>query len=293
MDIFLLCLLVTLGMQLSFFFIAYAFKFDKVTDFAGGMNFTVLALICLFYDDGLMPATTRERVIAAGVCVSRTELALILLGRVLKRGHDARFDEMREKFFSFLAFWVFQIMWVYTVSTTFMYLRHARVADVPLDARDYVGWAIFSFGFLVQLVSDAQKMRFRADPRNKGKVCSSGLWSWSRHPNYYGEMLIWWGVFISCCPVFAVSTAGYATIASPIFTMLILLFLSGMPTAEGKNLARFFKTEESADAYREYFDKTSPIILFPPALYSRMPPFIKKAFFFEYDMYKYREKVLP
>ena len=273
-------------MQLSFFAIAYGCSFDKVTDFAGGMNFTVLAVLTLFNGGGM---TTRQWVTTLLVCISRTQLALLLLHRVLKRGHDARFDEMRAQFFAFLGFWIFQIMWVYVVSAPLIYLNCEAAYDPALGATDYVGWILTALGFVLQVSADLQKMQFRNNKENRGRVCDAGLWSVTRHPNYFGEMLIWWGVFVSASAVFDADSTrvGYATIVSPVFTMLILLFLSGMPTAEGPALKRFYTTEESSERFGRYFRRTPPIVPFVPQWYEAMPVCLKRVFCCEFKMYEY------
>ena len=254
------------------------------------MNFVVLALLTLLSPDAF---TTRQLVATMLVVASRLELSLLLLYRVLKRGHDARFDEVRERCCAFLGFWVFQILWVYVVSAPLIYLNcESNANDPALGALDYAGWALTGGGTLLQLVADLQKMRFRDDPANRGRVCDVGLWRYSRHPNYFAEMVIWWGVFVCVLPiVFGTpdTRVGVATIVSPLFTMLILLFFSGMPTAEGAGLARFFRTEDSRSAFLNYFARTPPIIPFAPACYITMAPAAKRALCCEFDMYAYRE----
>jgi steroid 5-alpha reductase family enzyme len=108
---------------------------DKVTDFAGGMNFTILALVTLFTGGYLHP---RQIIITTLVCVSRTQLGLYLLYRVLKRGHDDRFNEMRDQFWAFLGFWVFQMMWVLVGSAPVIYVNMSS-HNPPLGAADFAG----------------------------------------------------------------------------------------------------------------------------------------------------------
>ena len=98
--------ILTIGMQLFFFFIAYTFQFDKVTDLAGSMNFILIDLLCICAAGFYYP---RQIMVCVLVGVSKLYLALYLLSRVLKRGHDARFDELRSDFWKFLAFWIFQV----------------------------------------------------------------------------------------------------------------------------------------------------------------------------------------
>ena len=144
---------------------------------------------------------------------------------------------------------------------------------------------------LFQLTADLQKMSFRDDPANRGRVCDVGLWRYSRHPNYFAECVIWWGVFVCALPVFGTpdTRAGLATVVSPLFTMLILLFFSGVPTAEGAELARFFRSEDSRAHFLAYFSRTPPLIPFMPACYGAMPLVAKRVLCCEFKMYEYSE----
>lgn len=277
--------LVTIGMQLFFFAIAYTLNFDKVTDFAGSSNFILIALLTFFSQTTYAP---RAIMITALVCIARLELAGFLLYRVLKRGKDDRFDNIREKFLAFLVFWIFQMLWAWGVSLPVTFANSDIAVSVPFEARDWAGLAMFIVGFVIQVVADFQKDAFRADPANRRRVCNVGVWSISRHPNFFGEMLLWWGIWTICTPVFAASSAtwGYATIFGPILTMVILLFGSGMPTAEGDYQKRFMQTAEAKAAYLAYRERTSPLIPLPPSVYVRLPLVIKRVFFFEWKIYE-------
>ena len=191
--VFALCWGVTVAMQCLFFAIAFLCAFDKVTDLAGSANFIVLALLTIF----LAPSefTTRQIVLTSLVCVTRLELGAYLLYRVLKRGKDSRFDELRANCLKFFGFWVFQMLWVYLVSAPLIYVNASDV-DPPLGPADYVGWAMVAVGFVFQVAADMQKNSFRSDPANAKKVCRVGVWYYSRHPNFAGEILLWWGVYL-------------------------------------------------------------------------------------------------
>merc|ERR1712166_375949 len=150
---------------------------------------------------------------------------------------------------------------------------------------------MWTFGFGIQVISDFQKFAFRNNPDNKMKVCDRGLWKYSRHPNYYGEMLIWWGIFVSTIPLWILDDehSGFATILSPIFTMTILLFLSGIPEAEGSNLKRYYTNgEDVKNEYEGYRNQTAPVILFPNFLYKVLPQWIQCCCCCEYQRYKYQ-----
>lgn len=160
---------------------------------------------------------------------------------MLSRGKDARFDEIRQNFWYFLGFWVWQILWVYVVSASFLFINAQAVAaaGTPLGGWDWAGWALFVLGFGLQARADLVKNAFRADPANAKKVCDVGPWRWSRHPNFAGEVYMWWGLFLAGVPVFVTDKAGWLTVASPLFTMLVLVGFSGIPTAEGANAKRW------------------------------------------------------
>jgi steroid 5-alpha reductase family enzyme len=259
-------------------------QFDKITDLAGSANFIMIDLLTLFAAGYLYQ---RQVMVAVLVAISKFYLACYLLTRVLKRGHDARFDEMRSNFWAFLGFWVFQMLWAWGVSLPVMFIL-SDPSNPPLGSIDWGGLALFIFGFLLEMVGDLQKDAFRSNPRNKGEFMRTGLWAWSRHPNFCGEILMWWAIFIIGSPVFSSSASswGYATVLSPLLTMALLLFLSGMPTAEGDNQKRFLRDPDVKTRYLKYRESTSPLIPMPPFLYASIPLILKRVFFFEFKMYE-------
>mmetsp|Transcript_32226 Transcript_32226/g.52074 ORF Transcript_32226/g.52074 Transcript_32226/m.52074 type:complete len:314 (-) Transcript_32226:1048-1989(-) len=272
--------LVTIGYQASFFFVAATLKFDKVTDFAGGTNFIVLAVLTILVNQTYF---ARQIVVTCLVCAWGLRLGFFLLYRIIKIGKDERFNDVRDNFLKFLGFWIYQAVWVWTVSLPSTVLN-ASFVNPPIGGADIAGWAVFGFGLAVEAIADLQKTKFKDDPANKGKWCDYGLWKWSRHPNYFGEILCWWGIFIACTPVFE-NGYRYFTIIGPVFITAILLFLSGIPATESQTDKRYGKFE----GYREYKRVTSPLLLLPPAVYGPLPKFIKAIFLFEFPFYNYIE----
>ena len=200
-------LLITIGYQLFFFSIAFSLKFDKLTgtylhtwhitplilrlDFAGGTNFVVLAIITLAFSGH---HNARQIVDSLFIMLWGARLSGFLLFRIIKTGKDDRFDDKRDKFFSFLGFWVFQMFWVWTVSLPVTILNSPNVTQYHQHkfgtGRDIAGVILFTIGFILESVSDIQKYIFRSKPENKGKVCDVGFFVWSRHPNYFGEIIM-------------------------------------------------------------------------------------------------------
>ena len=286
-----IALAITIAFQLLCFLVAATCKFDLLTDLAGSSNFVALALISL----GVRGAfTTRQIVLTTLVSATRLELAIFLLVRVCVRKKDSRFDETREKCCKFLAFWIGQMMWVWVCMLPVVFINSVpATTDPALNAADYVAWALIILGFIFQVAADVHKYLFKNDPANKDAICDKGLWGVSRHPNYFGEMMIWWGVFIGGIPLFLPpgNAAWWATVVSPIFTMVILLGGSGIPTSEGKNLARFYKNPKKRDDYAAYHRRTSPVMPCCPSCYDRLPMCVKAAFCCEFPCYQYREEV--
>jgi steroid 5-alpha reductase family enzyme len=185
--------LVTLGYQLLFFLIAFTLQIDKLTDFAGGTNFVLLGILTLCFSD----ARTNARNIVASVLliVWATRLARFLLFRILRTGVDHHFDEMRRHFVKFGAFWVLQLLWVWSVSLPVIVLNSPGVTKYGQPkfgtGRDVAGVDLFAIGFVMEAVSDAQRFQFREKHGNDGWPCDSWLFSWTRHPSYFGEIIMY------------------------------------------------------------------------------------------------------
>lgn len=326
-------LLITVGWQLLGFALAWTFQFDKLTDFTGGSNFFILALITL-----LAGQTFHARNVVVGVFVMvwAARLAGFLLFRVLKRGSDSRFDDIRSHFLKFLAFWIGQIIWVWTVSLPLTILNSPAISvgsDIGFGtAADIVGVILWAVGWIVESVADVQKYYYKSSGWPKDKPLNAGLWGWSRHPPYFGEMLCWWGIWcLSISPAtnghLDASSKGaqYAAIVSPIFTTLLLMFASGVPTAEKPSAKKFFELsyppqksgdnpstdnlnvpdveggiqgetvneparQPASDAwknYAEYRAQTSILIPLPPAIYRPLPKWIKRTILLDWPMYEY------
>ncbi|CAK9225560.1 unnamed protein product [Sphagnum troendelagicum] len=267
--------IVTVVYQFSFFVVAATCRFDKVTDFAGGSNFVILALLTFFLHHTWY---FRQIVLTAFVVVWGMRLAIFLLLRILAWGKDQRFDDKRDNLLKFAVFWLLQAVWVWTVTLP-VTIVNASSHNPGVRAVDIVGWILWLVGLVIEAIADQQKLNFKNSPGSRGKWCDAGVWKWSRHPNYFGEILLWWGVFIAATPV--LKGGQWAVIVGPIFITLLLLFLSGIPLLE-----------ESADkkhggnpAYLTYKKRTSPFIPLPPVIYGNLPSWFKSGFLLELPLY--------
>jgi len=281
-DNLLLCAIVTIVMQLSFFCVATTFKFDKVTDFAGGSNFVLLAILTFVMTNTY---ETRQILVTGCVVVWGVRLAGFLLYRILKLGKDDRFDGKRENFLQFLVFWIFQMLWVFIVSLPVIFVNSGRLSKEYFPTGfDIVGGILWLVGFVIETFADFQKFFFKENPDNRNKWCNIGLWSVSRHPNYFGEITLWWGIFLIGVSIY--KDVEYIAILSPVFTMAILLFLSGLPLLEKSSDKKW-----GADArYREYKNKTSILIPMPTRFYAAFPDALKQCFC-EFSCYKSYENL--
>lgn len=276
---FALTFLVTVLYQLFFFAIAVSFRFDKVTDLAGGSNFVLLAIMT-FCVGGLPDPSYRQIVVTTLVLCWGIRLSLFLFYRILVISEDRRFDEMREDCMKFFVFWAFQILWVWVVSLPLTFLNSINSKD-PLNSGDLVGFILAAGGLIIEAFADQTKFNFKQDLSNRGKWCDTGIWRYSRHPNYFGELLFWWGIFISCAQVFNHHLWAYFTIISPLFTASILFGLSGLPLLESGANKRFGHMQE----YLDYRKRTSILIPMPNLLYVSLPQTVKAILLFEWSAY--------
>jgi steroid 5-alpha reductase family enzyme len=279
-------LILTVGYQYLAFISAAIFKSEKLFDFAGGTNFMAVAIVTLVLEGSY---NTRSLFAVIIVCFSRAYLAGFLAFRVLKRKGDGRFDSIRENPLALFATYTYQIIWVYVVSLPVIFIvgvgNGAGSSLSTMTATDYVGFAIACIGALCEIIADVEKYNFRSNRENSKKVCNVGLWGFSRHPNYFGEVSLWWGVFLLGASVYQVVPSGWSSVLSPVFTTLLLLLGSGIPTAEGKALKRFYSTPEASAAFEEYFESTPPLI--PCCGYKALPAVAKLVCCCEFPMYKF------
>ncbi|KAI9744560.1 MAG: hypothetical protein M1818_002089 [Claussenomyces sp. TS43310] len=279
--------LITVGYQLSFFAIAFSLKFDKLTDFAGGTNFVVLAVVTLAFSGH---DNARQIVVSLFIMVWGLRLSGFLLFRILKTGKDDRFDDKRDKFFPFLGFWVFQMVWVWTVSLPVTVLNSPNVTQYNQPAfgtgRDIAGVVLYAIGIIIESVSDVQKYLFKANVKDKTAVCDRGFFAWSRHPNYFGEIII---QFVSPAADGYVDgqafKALYATILGPFFLTILLMFVSGLPLSERPGAKKRYEKRQNWEQYSEYLHRTSILIPFPPQIYTKLPTIVKRTIFLEFPIY--------
>lgn len=233
---------------------AYLLQTERFFDLTGSITYisvTILAVLLSPVVDG------RSILLLALVVIWAGRLGTFLVRRIHKAGKDARFDEIKPSWIRFLSTWTLQALWV-TLTLA------AALAAITTTTRKELGWfagigaLVWAFGFAIEVAADAQKTRFRANPQNKGKFIHTGLWAWSRHPNYFGEIVLWIGVAVIALPV--LRGWQWVTLISPVFVALLLTRISGVPMLEKRADDRWGGQE----GYEAYKERTPVLIPRPP-----------------------------
>jgi steroid 5-alpha reductase family enzyme len=232
---------------------AYLKKTEMFYDLVGGMSFICVAGLCLLLAPNY---SLRSVVLFTMVVLWAGRLSVFLFIRIKRSGKDGRFDEIKQSLPRFLIAWTVQGLWItFTLAPVMAVILSVR--QYGIDTFFVVGSLIWLFGYAFEVVADLQKYRFKSDPDNKGKFIRHGLWSVSRHPNYFGEITLWIGVAVIALP-----TLGgwqYFTLSSPLFIFCLLRYISGVPMLEKSADERWGDLE----SYQEY-KRSVPLLV--PAL---------------------------
>ena len=207
---------------------AYRLQTEKFFDITGSITYISVTILAVIFSGEV---DARSILLATLVIIWAIRLGTFLFSRIKKAGKDDRFDELKPSFFRFLNVWTIQGLWV-TFTLAAALVAITTTTRKPLEGFAIAGLLIWIFGFVIEVVADIQKSRFNADPANKGKFIHTGLWSRSRHPNYFGEIVLWVGIAIIALPVLQ----GWQWVAmiSPLFVTLLLTRVSGVPLLEQK-----------------------------------------------------------
>ena len=254
LPLFAVCGAIGFILHWAIFIPSYAFQTEHYFDLTGSLSYITTVIVAMVLNPSL---DIRDLIICAMILVWAVRLGSFLFWRIKKDGQDKRFIVMKTKFTWFLLTWPLGGLWVLVTMAAGLAALTSNTT-VELGILGYVGIALWLFGFAVEIIADNQKTQFKKDPNNKDRFITSGLWSWSQHPNYFGEITLWLGLALFTYPV--LSGWQLVTLISPIFVYLLLTRLSGIPT-----LDRLAKEKWGSDSdYIAYVEATSKLMLAPP-----------------------------
>ncbi len=227
---------------------------EKYFDLTGSLTYLSVTLLAVVLSPDM---DARGWLAAAMVAIWAGRLGSFLFRRISKDGKDGRFDTMKFDFWQFLMTWTIQGLWVSLTLAAALAIITAsdRVSFGVIGA---IGLVIWLVGFVIEVTADTQKSAFKANPANEGRFITTGLWSWSRHPNYFGEITLWAGMLTMGIPV--LSGWRWIALISPIFVFLLLTRISGVPMLERRAEKRWGAEPE----FRAYTDNTSVLVPLPP-----------------------------
>ncbi len=251
--VFALCGLLAFAINWLAYIPAALARTEHFYDLTGGLTYITVTIVALVFSGEL---DLRGMLVAVMVLVWALRLSSFLFRRISRDGSDVRFDGIRDQPMAFLMAWTLQGLWVLLTAAAALAVITGGTR-VPLGIVGYLGLGVWVCGMIIEVVADHQKSRFRKDPANKGQFICHGLWAWSRHPNYFGEIMLWTGMAIVAVPV--LTGWQHVTLISPLFVALLLAKGSGVPPLEAKAEERW-----GGQADYEAYKRQTPVLMMKP-----------------------------
>ena len=230
---------------------AFIFQTEKFYDLTGSITYLTTVFTALYITDS---GNISDYVIVSCVAIWAIRLGSFLFMRIHKAGEDRRFRDIKPNFTRFFMTWTLQGMWV-SMCLLCVLTALSSYSGIIVNNIFYIGLMIFISGFIIEVLADHQKTVFRKDLKNKDKFISTGLWSYSRHPNYFGEILLWLGIAVMSFS--SLEGFQYFTLISPIFVYILLVYISGIRMLENQANKKW----GHLDSYKEYL-KNTPRLFF-------------------------------
>jgi steroid 5-alpha reductase family enzyme len=253
----LYCAVLCIGVQWLAWIPASMAKTERFYDLTGGLTYLIVVGFSLWAGSQSEAPSLRELIVSLLVVIWALRLSSFLYFRIHRTGKDGRFDQLKTSPIRFLVPWTIQGLWVFLTMIVVIVINSQTGSAPALGIWDAVGLSIWLLGFSIEVVADNQKTVFNTESNNKGKWIDSGLWSYSRHPNYLGEILLWTG--IACFGISCFTGLERVAWISPIFIYLLLTKLSGIPILDRRALEKWGDDVE----YQKYRENT-------PALFPRL-----------------------
>ena len=237
-------ILLIFSIQWICFIPAFIFQTEKFFDLMGSITYLTAIFTVLYITD---TRNISDYIIVACIALWAIRLGSFLFMRIRKAGEDRRFRDIKPNFTRFFMTWTLQGMWV---SMCLLCVLTAISSGIITNSIFYIGVVIFTLGFIIEVIADYQKTVFRKNIGNKDKFISTGLWAYSRHPNYFGEILLWFGIAIMSFS--SLNGLQYLTLISPIFVYILLVYISGIRILENNG----YKKWGHLESYKEYLQNT-------------------------------------
>ena len=247
--VFLVCVIILI--QWLMFLPSYLKSTEHYFDITGSITFITVSVLAFILSDN---KNIRSILITLLIIVWATRLGIFLLKRVKAAGSDGRFDDLKD-FSTFFMVWNLQALWITFTLLSSLIIFTSNHPD-NFGIYDYIGIITWMSGLFIEVVADKQKSDFKNDISNKNKFISTGLWKYSRHPNYLGEIILWTGITIIAIPLF--SGWSWLGLISPAFVFIMLRFISGVRILESRADMKWGKDKE----YLKYKNSTPEIFPF-------------------------------
>jgi steroid 5-alpha reductase family enzyme len=252
LPLFLICASVGFILHWIIFVPSFIAQTEHYFDLTGSISYVSTITVAYLFHPNM---DARSLVVCALIAIWAIRLGSFLFLRVKKDGKDRRFDEIKTKFFRYLFTWTLGGAWVFiTMAAGLAVITSSN--QVALDGFFYAGVALWVLGFGIEVIADRQKAKFRRISGNKGKFITEGLWSISRHPNYFGEIVLWLGIAVVALPTLV--GWQYVTLISPIFVAFLLIKVSGVKLLEISGMERW----GDDPAYINYVASTPSLVPF-------------------------------
>lgn len=247
-------LVITFVIQWIAYIPAFIFKTEKFYDLTGSLTYIATILFALYATGSFQNVQLGNLIIGVAIIIWALRLGSFLFMRIHKDKKDGRFDSIKTSFSQFLMTWTLQGMWVFICSSAAL-IAIANPTGAVINIVFIIGLTMFMFGFVIEVIADNQKTAFRSVPENKDLFINEGLWARSRHPNYFGEITLWTGITVMAISTF--EGMNYLAIFSPIFSYLLLNYVSGVRMLEYRGHKKWGHLEEY-NAYKKSTPKFIP-----------------------------------
>ena len=246
--------IISFVLQWTLFIPAYFFQTEKFYDISGSINFILIVIYTYYYNYISHGFNLGNLILSFLIFIWAIRLGVFLFLRIQNDGEDKRFRSIKPSMSKFFMTWTLQATWV-SICSLCALTGISSDNGIIINNLFFIGLTFFIVGFFLEVIADSQKTKFRKKPKNKNTFINSGLWAYSRHPNYLGEISIWTG--ISIISFSSLSNLQFVTLISPIFTYVLLVYVSGVRLLEASGNKKWGHLK----SYKEYIKKT-PRLLF-------------------------------